>query len=78
MALPDQMSARAAATKFIESNAAPDHLMAVVEFGGALQVLPALLPHAQGRIAAPQPQIRRVEIDRFEDAVFADDVAEER
>lgn len=39
MALPDQMSARAAATKFIEANAAPDHLMAVVEFGGALQVL---------------------------------------
>ena len=34
MALPDQISARAAATKFIDSNVAPDHLMAVVEFGG--------------------------------------------
>src|SRR6516165_973682 len=38
MALPDQISARAAASKFIDSNAAPDHLMAVVEFGGSLQV----------------------------------------
>jgi VWFA-related protein len=38
MALPDQISARAAAGKFIDANAAPDRLMAVVEFGGALQV----------------------------------------
>jgi VWFA-related protein len=38
MALPDQISARAAAAKFIDANAAPDRLMAVVEFGGALQV----------------------------------------
>jgi len=30
---------RAAATKFIQSNAAPDHLMAVVEFGGTLRVV---------------------------------------
>ena len=39
MAMPDQISARAAATKFIESNAAPDHLMAVVEFGGTLRIV---------------------------------------
>ena len=39
MALPDQISARAAATKFIDSNAAPDHLMAVVEFTGSLRVV---------------------------------------
>src|SRR6266481_1248214 len=39
MALPDQISARAAATKFIESNVAPDHLMAVVEFTGALRIV---------------------------------------
>lgn len=39
MAMPDQISARAAATKFIDSNAAPDHLMAVVEFTGSLRVV---------------------------------------
>src|SRR5437868_9881360 len=39
MALPDQISARAAATKFIDSNAAPDHLMAVVEFTGSLRIV---------------------------------------
>ena len=39
MAMPDQLTARAAATKFIASNAAPDRLMAVVEFGGSLRVV---------------------------------------
>jgi VWFA-related protein len=39
MALPDQISARAAATKFIDANAAPDHLMAVVEFSGGLRIV---------------------------------------
>jgi VWFA-related protein len=39
MALPDQMSARTAAGKFIDANAAPDHLMAVAEFTGALRVV---------------------------------------
>jgi VWFA-related protein len=38
MEMPDQMAARSAATKFIQSNAGPDHLMAVVEFTGVLQV----------------------------------------
>ena len=38
MAIPDQISARAAAAQFIQANAAPDHLMAVVEFGGSLVV----------------------------------------
>ena len=37
MALPDQMSARTAAAKFIDVNTGPDHLMAVVEFTGALR-----------------------------------------
>src|SRR5499427_151197 len=36
---PDQVSARAAATKFIDANAGQDNLMAVVEFGGSLRVL---------------------------------------
>src|SRR5260370_6162283 len=47
MALPDQISARAAATKFIESNAAPDHLMAVVEFTGAIRVVQNFTANAE-------------------------------
>src|SRR5258707_9543861 len=47
MALPDQISARAAATKFIESNAAPDHLMAVVEFTGAIRIVQNFTANAQ-------------------------------
>jgi VWFA-related protein len=47
MALPDQISARAAATKFIASNVAPDNLMAVVEFGGSLRVLQNFTANAE-------------------------------
>ncbi|MGB7281285.1 MAG: VWA domain-containing protein [Candidatus Acidiferrum sp.] len=39
MAAPDQIQARAAAKKFIDDNAGPDRLMAVVEFGGTLQIV---------------------------------------
>jgi VWFA-related protein len=38
MEMSDQMQARSAATKFIESNTNPDALMAVVNFGGSLQI----------------------------------------
>jgi VWFA-related protein len=38
MAPPDQIQARAAATKFIGKSASPDRLMAVVDFGGSLLV----------------------------------------
>jgi VWFA-related protein len=38
MAPPDQIQARAAAAKFITEGAAPDRLMAVVDFGGSLLV----------------------------------------
>jgi VWFA-related protein len=38
MAAPDQIQARAAAAKFIAAGAAPDRLMAVVDFGGSLLV----------------------------------------
>jgi VWFA-related protein len=38
MAAPDQIQARAAAAKFIADGAAPDRLMAVVDFGGSLLV----------------------------------------
>jgi VWFA-related protein len=39
MAAPDQIQARGAAKKFIETNAGPDRLMAVVDFGGALRIV---------------------------------------
>ena len=39
MAAPDQIQARAAAKKFIENNAGPDKLMAVVDFGGTLRIV---------------------------------------
>jgi VWFA-related protein len=39
MAAPDQIQARGAAQKFIEANAGPDRLMAVVDFGGALRIV---------------------------------------
>jgi len=38
MDMADQIQARGAAGKFIEKNAGTDHLMAVVDFGGSLQV----------------------------------------
>src|SRR5271155_776518 len=39
MAMPDQIQARDAAKKFIDANAGPDRMMAVVEFGGTLQIV---------------------------------------
>lgn len=47
MAMPDQISARAAATKFIDANAGPDRLMAVVEFTGALRVMQNFTANAE-------------------------------
>jgi VWFA-related protein len=38
MELGDQPQARAAAAKFIDENAGPDRVMAVVDFGGALKI----------------------------------------
>jgi len=38
MQTPDQIQARNAAAKFVEANANPDHLMAVVEFGGTTSI----------------------------------------
>jgi VWFA-related protein len=38
MAPTDQVYARQAAEKFIDSNSGPDHLIALVNFGGALQI----------------------------------------
>src|SRR5882762_2953564 len=39
MANPDQIQARGAARKFIEANAGPDRMMAVVDFGGSLRIV---------------------------------------
>src|SRR5207247_10238648 len=39
MAAPDQIQARSAAKKFIEANAGPDRMMAVVDFGGSLRIV---------------------------------------
>src|SRR3989441_4897552 len=39
MAAPDQIQARSAAAKFIEANAGPDRMMAVVDFGGSLRIV---------------------------------------
>ena len=44
MGMGEQMQARQAATKFIESNAGPDRLMAVVNFTGALQIAQNFTP----------------------------------
>jgi len=38
MSFGDQAQARKAAGRFIESNAAPDHLMAIVNYGGSLAI----------------------------------------
>jgi VWFA-related protein len=38
LAMPDQIQARSAAAKFVEANASPDHLIAVVDFGGTIIV----------------------------------------
>jgi VWFA-related protein len=38
MASPDQIQARDAAKKFIDANAGPEHLMAVVDYGGTLRI----------------------------------------
>src|SRR6266481_3871634 len=39
MAAPDQIQARGAAEKFVQANSGPDRLMAVVDFGGKLQIV---------------------------------------
>jgi VWFA-related protein len=47
MAAPDQIQARGAAQKFIDANAGPDRLMAVVDFGGALRIVQNFTANAQ-------------------------------
>src|SRR3954468_22329576 len=52
MAAPDQIQARGAAAKFVEANAAPDHLMAVVDFGGSLRIVQNFTARADALRAA--------------------------
>jgi VWFA-related protein len=47
MAAPDQIQARGAAKKFIEANAGPDRLMAIVDFGGSLRIVQNFTANAQ-------------------------------
>lgn len=47
MAAPDQIQARAAASKFVEENASSDRMMAVAEFGGSLQIRQNFTANAQ-------------------------------
>jgi VWFA-related protein len=52
MAPPDQIQARGAATKFVEANAGPDRLMAVVDFGGTLRIVQNFTANADALRAA--------------------------
>ena len=54
MDAPEQIQARGAASKFIDANASADHLMAVVDFGGALNIVQnftANAAHLQAAVA---------------------------
>jgi VWFA-related protein len=50
----DQIRARDAATKFIDSNAAPNHLMSVVNYGGSLDIVQNFTDNADRLKAAVQ------------------------
>jgi VWFA-related protein len=52
MAAPDQIHARGAAAKFIEANAGPDRVMAVVDFGGSLRIVQNFTANADALRAA--------------------------
>ena len=47
MEMADQMQARQAAAKFVEGNAGPDKLMAIVNFGGSLMIRQNFTANAQ-------------------------------
>ncbi len=47
MGAPEQIQARGAATKFIEANAAPDRMMAIVDFGGSLRIVQNFTANAE-------------------------------
>src|SRR5258708_3872819 len=52
MAAPDQIQARGAAAKFVLANSGPDRMMAVVDFGGKLQIVQNFTANADALTAA--------------------------
>jgi len=52
MAAPDQIQARGAAAKFVQANSGPDRMMAVVDFGGKLQIVQNFTANADALTAA--------------------------
>src|SRR5438270_12751389 len=52
MAAPDQIQARGAAAKFVQGNAGPDRMMAVVDFGGKLRIVQNFTANADALTAA--------------------------
>src|SRR6267143_3995815 len=52
MAAPDQIQARGAAAKFVHANSGPDRMMAVVDFGGKLQIVQNFTANADALTAA--------------------------
>jgi VWFA-related protein len=54
MAAPDQIQARGAAAKFVQANAGPDRMMAVVDFGGKLRIVQNFTANPDALTAAVQ------------------------
>ena len=52
MAVPDQIQARGAAAKFVQGNAGPDRMMAVVDFGGKMRIVQNFTANADALAAA--------------------------
>ena len=55
MAAPDQIQARGAAAKFVEANAGPDRMMAVVDFGGRVRIVQNFTANADALKVAVRP-----------------------
>jgi VWFA-related protein len=54
MSTPDQIQARGAAAKFVQANAGPDRMMAVVDFGGRLRIVQNFTANGDALTAAVQ------------------------
>src|SRR5216683_1906478 len=74
MAAPDQIQARGAAAKFVEANAGPDRLMAVVDFGGALRIVQNFTANADVLQAAVKG-VKYSSIDSNPSAAASDSLA---
>src|SRR5713226_4900324 len=74
MAAPDQIQARGAAAKFVEANAGPERLMAVVDFGGALRIVQNFTANADVLQAAVKG-VKYSSIDSNPSAAASDSLA---